>query len=756
MARDMISRQNIDLDLVPGGVLPVLHASQYDSAYDVHFTIYKDGQPFNIPSDVGIRLEETKLDGNGFTVGATKSPNYTGQCYIWMQEQMTAIPGDQICELVLTNTGGDRIGTINFILRVEPAALKDGTVISDSQIAYAAQVVNELGSVAAYGELLDAKIQKYDTVAQMKADTALKAGMYARTGGYYAVNDGGGALYRIDSSTPASYYETLTGGLFARLIVVEAVTVEQFGAYGDGTHDDTSAIAKALNCGAKVNFKQKVYCVSGKMEGTAEILCGNGAVIKVTAVSTNSVFVLTNVKKVSGFEFDCNNIGSNGLISVTNPDNCVEVSDIYIHDFNDTSSSYASTLINVQHIKSAHVHDIRFKNCKKLGNGVVTDIGAFKGVSVTDYTEDSEIDTVSSYNFNIVNASGTPIVDDADTIYVATASETACVLIHDLYGYNPGRRLIKSQCKHIIVDSVYCYTNATDSVALIGIQTYLGNDNTEKPPIGTVSNCIMINDNTYNNTARYLIAASGAVSINNCKLISPNHYAINNNGEMVLSDCTIEGYGVMDAGKTLKINNCVFSGHSFIYEPTNNEIEKITISNCDVDYTGAGQINYPFFDHNHGEVEISNSRYNGAVHFKTTGNNIMRDCICHCATIDTAYVLSGGHATIKNCKYYFTSSPTAISRPIRVDSGCTADIDNIEAVDFAYHAITNGTIRSKNTDPWKIWVNGGTLESYPVYVNALPTISSTDSSRIPNGIKVILITDGKMYSKSGATWTAVN
>lgn len=161
MARSMIARQNIKLNLVPGGVPPVLNVSQYDSAYDVHFTIYNGAQLFEIPDDVSIQFQETKRDGNGFTVGATKSAQ-TGQCYIWMQEQMSAVPGDQICELVLTNTTEDQIGTANFIMRVEPAALNKNTVISESEIAYANQVLAQLGSVAAYKAQLDAQGNEID------------------------------------------------------------------------------------------------------------------------------------------------------------------------------------------------------------------------------------------------------------------------------------------------------------------------------------------------------------------------------------------------------------------------------------------------------------------------------------------------------------------------------------------------------------------------------------------------------------------
>ena len=87
----------------------------------------------------------------------------------------------------------------------------------------------------------------YANVSEMVADTELIDGQVVRTLGYNAVNDGGGALYRIYSSTPSTRYETLANGLNAELIVENrTVTPNLFGAYGDGTHDDSAAVRAAL------------------------------------------------------------------------------------------------------------------------------------------------------------------------------------------------------------------------------------------------------------------------------------------------------------------------------------------------------------------------------------------------------------------------------------------------------------------------------------------------------------------------------
>lgn len=83
----------------------------------------------------------------------------------------------------------------------------------------------------------------YGTVDEMLSDQNLGAGMYARTAGYYAANDGGGADYLITSKTPLNYSETLKNGLFAQLLYEsEPVNVLTFGVKNDGTQDSSEII----------------------------------------------------------------------------------------------------------------------------------------------------------------------------------------------------------------------------------------------------------------------------------------------------------------------------------------------------------------------------------------------------------------------------------------------------------------------------------------------------------------------------------
>ena len=123
----------------------------------------------------------------------------------------------------------------------------------------------------------------YPSVASMKADTGLTDGQLVQTESYWDKQYGGSAYYDIVSSTSLTVDEgkciQLDNGLYAELHPInDTVTVNQFGAYGDGGHDDAEAIQLALNARYEnVTFESEKYKF--------------GATIK---LSTDNVYVIGN------------------------------------------------------------------------------------------------------------------------------------------------------------------------------------------------------------------------------------------------------------------------------------------------------------------------------------------------------------------------------------------------------------------------------------------------------------------------------
>ena len=126
------------------------------------------------------------------------------------------------------------------------------------------------------GEYLNANaIWGFNNISAMKSSSNLINGSYATTLGYHSINDGGGATYKIrninneDVVDEALIIALEDENLIAELITNNISNVKQFGAYGDGTHDDTNVIKKAINyCysleNAKLYNNIKLYIPKGK------------------------------------------------------------------------------------------------------------------------------------------------------------------------------------------------------------------------------------------------------------------------------------------------------------------------------------------------------------------------------------------------------------------------------------------------------------------------------------------------------------
>ena len=127
----------------------------------------------------------------------------------------------------------------------------------------------------------------YSSVTDMKNDTSLAAGKIVKTEGYYNKDLGGGAYYDIVSTTSLSVDNAtciqLDTGLYAELHVInDTVSVNQFGAYGDGEHDDANAIQLALNSKySNIVFESVDYRIKSllRIKNSNTFLIGNNAKI---------------------------------------------------------------------------------------------------------------------------------------------------------------------------------------------------------------------------------------------------------------------------------------------------------------------------------------------------------------------------------------------------------------------------------------------------------------------------------------------
>ena len=126
------------------------------------------------------------------------------------------------------------------------------------------------------GESVEVKLGKkpyyYDTVADMKADTKLKAGDMAITLGYYSINDGGNGEYRIvNVASQTDYQEELDNNLYAKLIINKEIKAEALGIKTNNTNN-YSNINFIKNLGVTILFTQGDYKGNINIDGNINII----------------------------------------------------------------------------------------------------------------------------------------------------------------------------------------------------------------------------------------------------------------------------------------------------------------------------------------------------------------------------------------------------------------------------------------------------------------------------------------------------
>lgn len=131
--------QIINVDLIPGKVMPILHASQFDVGRSLGVKLYNGGAVYDLTGAEVVSVSVRKPDGNIVTEALTNAGGSLVE--IITTEQMTACAGCSLCEIKIENAG-DVIGTANFVLDVEEDPTNGG-IASQSEINnLATQVAN--------------------------------------------------------------------------------------------------------------------------------------------------------------------------------------------------------------------------------------------------------------------------------------------------------------------------------------------------------------------------------------------------------------------------------------------------------------------------------------------------------------------------------------------------------------------------------------------------------------------------------------
>lgn len=381
----------------------------------------------------------------------------------------------------------------------------------------------------------------YKSVAEMKADSLLFAGMTACTLGYYAINDGGGGTYIIrakqesDVDDGGSVHE-LASGLVAELVVENGtVCPEQFGAKGDGVTDDTEVFRKATATGYRVKGSTtKTYYITGQVRTDNNIYIQDCNLKILSQPDALRIFLAQTIMLDRVFVYsDRNQTGSK-------PKGHNE-------DFISSNVILAQTL----NVKTTNTKGkLVIKNCVVLNLlGLCDAIDCYaqlennilENCDYQIYSERARIDINNvRYNFDYTSYNS-----GYHFAYLQEAS--SCKISNCYVKHNGNTNLL--QCYGLTEASSIVVSNSNFDGAM---PLYVLGKHNEKE----TGNSIFCFDCFFTNAKIGLVGGEGKAVLNNVNIENCNTIAINANEKISLKNCDIETFVCCSSGGYMEFKNC--------------------------------------------------------------------------------------------------------------------------------------------------------------------------------------------------------
>lgn len=263
-----------NLNIIPGAVAPIIHASQYDEDREFRANLFEGDQVFELSGAETISVNVRKPDGNVVTAAVVN----TGSNYVEFSTtlQMTACAGASLCQLRIENSPR-KIGSLNFILAVERDPLEGG-------IQSASEIHNLETQVA--GMVAQEVAGQYDS-ANVIFDNTPTAGH----GVGYAVTSEG-VKTELDTLSTAIAGKVDQADFDANNLPIESGSATNTKDYIDSrslgdlsnvvlTSPQASQMLQFANVGGQlklVNTSRNAIrhtTVSGTTDGTGDILCSD-------------------------------------------------------------------------------------------------------------------------------------------------------------------------------------------------------------------------------------------------------------------------------------------------------------------------------------------------------------------------------------------------------------------------------------------------------------------------------------------------
>lgn len=436
----------------------------------------------------------------------------------------------------------------------------------------------------------------YDTVADMKLATNFVDGSYAKTLGYYAKADKGGAIYKIrtktidDAANEMTLISLYDDTLIGELVITDTMNVRQFGATGDGETDDTTSIQKALDTVKNVSVPNGTYMVNAVtrlyMRSGNRLILDNDATLKAITNSEDSYAVIwienvTHVE-IAGGTIEGERSTHTGVTGEWG--HCIRLygnaDDIYIHDINLKNSwgdgiccKITGTINTARvHVDNARRNGYSIGQCKSFisNDDIIENTNGTAPMRGVDVEPDSNTEYLKNVVFNNLNTKNN--AGAGFGVYLMNAGTIPTdIQINNLHddGSTLGVYIAKnpSTVGQIIVNNAYLANNGDTAIRLW--KCYDSNCSVK------IIRPYIINSNTNGRGVLYgagicgYVLADDAVdqALGNIEIIEPY---IDNNGAPVSSNIYFRHYGNANPGiNNIKIVDPIFLDGAKTYMTTN-------------------------------------------------------------------------------------------------------------------------------------------------------------------------------------------
>ena len=192
------------LDVSPGGIPPIIHLSQYDKlTRTIVFNLIDDTGTYAIPSGAIATVRGTKPDKTGFEYEGIISGNTVT---VNVQDQMTVCAGRIPCEIRISGFDESVLGTANFLLDIEPAALLDNTTISETELPLIEQATEAVAPTLAAAKEAKTYASEAGTSASEASGYAAQSKNSAAAASESETNAADSAKSAGESATKAAGY----------------------------------------------------------------------------------------------------------------------------------------------------------------------------------------------------------------------------------------------------------------------------------------------------------------------------------------------------------------------------------------------------------------------------------------------------------------------------------------------------------------------------------------------------------------------